>query len=1104
MAKYLLLLFTIVFFSNGSNANHILGGEITWSCQGGGDYVFKLVFYRDCNEADINTVNQTLNVINHPTVNTITVNFDSRVDLSPFCTEVAGGPIALDCGAGAFGGNGPGAIEKAVYISNPINLPGVPPAAGWIFTYESTFRSSTTTNITAPPPTITGWGITIEAKMFPIPGTTGGCIDNSPQFLQDPYFVSCSGSPYDFNMNSVDPDLDSLNITFGNPLDQYSTYGAYNPPANPASIPFETGFSVNSPTPGVSMNPGNIPAQLNPSSGDLNFLSNNTGEYIVKMVCQSFRNGILIGQVERDIVLFIMACSGSNTAPTINGPFAGLFETTINAGDPVNFNITSTDIELLQDGTPQDNILTSTGLMYGNPITSNGGCLIGPCATLNTAPPITGVQGVTATFDWQTSCDHLVSPTGYAADMVPYHFVFKVQDNYCSVPKVTYATVTINVLNPGVIQAPEIDCIQSNAAGDVTINWTAVNDPNGTFMGYDIYSIQNGLVGSVANINTTTFTDPGAGLAVNDYFLAVNSGCNGNTTRFSDSLKNIYLDVTNPSNGTAVLQWNDPLQPPRPGMNDYYHIYREYPAGSWTLMDSVPYGTTNYIDTIDICSAWLNYQIVLPDQNCDHMSNIDGDNFEDMITPDIPIISSVTIDTATNLVTIQWNQNGQEDTYGYVIYLVDQSGVPIEIDTVWGLTSTTYNHIINTDVGPLTYSVAAFDSCWTANVPATYQTSAKAELHTTNFVESTLNICDRTVDLYWSGYVGWNNVAQYYIYSHKQGETWSLLDSTSGTGITINVDPDETYCFVIEAVSDSSDRSFSNVSCIYIAVPTQPDYNYLQVATVSGDKVDVRYMVDNSSNITEAILERQEVGEPDFEVIETIPLINGAFSYTDSTEIDVFEHSYIYRVAFIDSCGRNGAYSNQAQTMLLTLMQDEVRKINYLNWNPYQTFDGNILAYNVYRGIDGNFSGAPIASLPNYEYYFEDDVNGVSSNGKICYKVEAVESVNIYGFSERSFSNEACAVLVPIIYIPNAFMPDGINKTFRPVVSDFDMSSYQFTIFSRWGEVMFRSNDPIEGWGGEIRDTGKMASNDTYLYMLEIRDGNGIEIIRRGHVSIIK
>ena len=143
-------------------ASHVMGGEITWRCGNNGGYLFELVFYRDCNGAEVNVITEDLRVWNHPTLTTITLNFISRVDISPSCLQVSGGPPPLDCGTGSGGGNGFGATEKVIYRSNEIQLSGTPPPQGWIFTYENFARSNAITNLSNP----STYGMTLSATMY--------------------------------------------------------------------------------------------------------------------------------------------------------------------------------------------------------------------------------------------------------------------------------------------------------------------------------------------------------------------------------------------------------------------------------------------------------------------------------------------------------------------------------------------------------------------------------------------------------------------------------------------------------------------------------------------------------------------------------------------------------------------------------------------------------------------------------------------------------------------------------------------------------------------------------------------------------------------------
>lgn len=91
------------------------------------------------------------------------------------------------------------------------------------------------------------------------------------------------------------------------------------------------------------------------------------------------------------------------------------------------------------------------------------------------------------------------------------------------------------------------------------------------------------------------------------------------------------------------------------------------------------------------------------------------------------------------------------------------------------------------------------------------------------------------------------------------------------------------------------------------------------------------------------------------------------------------------------------------------------------------------------------------------------------------------------------------------VYAPNAFTPDGdgINERFRPVIMDQEEQLYRLSIFDRWGEQIWTSTNPDEGWDGTMG--GEIIKTDVYVWKLETRDL--FERINReyiGHVSLLK
>jgi hypothetical protein len=120
-------------------------------------------------------------------------------------------------------------------------------------------------------------------------------------------------------MNAIDPDMDSLRFEFSAPLNHFPQ-GSFNPPVNPAPVPFDLGFTYQSPTPSATISPGSIPAQLNPQNGELTFTSTLQGNFVVKIKVSSYRLGQLISQVEREMQLIVVPCQPNN-APQFTPPF---------------------------------------------------------------------------------------------------------------------------------------------------------------------------------------------------------------------------------------------------------------------------------------------------------------------------------------------------------------------------------------------------------------------------------------------------------------------------------------------------------------------------------------------------------------------------------------------------------------------------------------------------------------------------------------------------------------------------------------------------------------------------------------------------------------
>ncbi|MBM3448682.1 MAG: T9SS type B sorting domain-containing protein, partial [Bacteroidetes bacterium] len=95
-----------------------------------------------------------------------------------------------------------------------------------------------------------------------------------------------------------------------------------------------------------------------------------------------------------------------------------------------------------------------------------------------------------------------------------------------------------------------------------------------------------------------------------------------------------------------------------------------------------------------------------------------------------------------------------------------------------------------------------------------------------------------------------------------------------------------------------------------------------------------------------------------------------------------------------------------------------------------------------------------------------------------------------------------------VVYIPNTFTPtgDNINEYFKPSIKGESLIfTYEFDIFNRWGDVIFSTKDPSEGWNGSVKGGGYYAQDGIYAWKLRLKTNNGQEPLEwEGHVIILR
>ena len=195
----------------------------------------------------------------------------------------------------------------------------------------------------------------------------------------------------------------------------------------------------------------------------------------------------------------------------------------------------------------------------------------------------------------------------------------------------------------------------------------------------------------------------------------------------------------------------------------------------------------------------------------------------------------------------------------------------------------------------------------------------------------------------------------------------------------------------------------------------------------------------------------------------------------------------------------------------------------------------------------GTYTVELTESYNGIDYIFTEDVLinplpsiSIGSGSNIIYilpgssiRLDAGEGMDIYTWNPGGSSSRYLDVNSPGVYsatitdfncctnsdtveirfaslsFPNALKPTSAiieNQTFNVVGNISAIAEYQLRIFNRWGQIIFETDDPNEGWDGTYE--GSPAQQGTYVYSavftsFESAIQSSIDIKEKGTVTLI-
>jgi gliding motility-associated-like protein len=176
-----------------------------------------------------------------------------------------------------------------------------------------------------------------------------------------------------------------------------------------------------------------------------------------------------------------------------------------------------------------------------------------------------------------------------------------------------------------------------------------------------------------------------------------------------------------------------------------------------------------------------------------------------------------------------------------------------------------------------------------------------------------------------------------------------------------------------------------------------------------------------------------------------------------------------------------------------------VSKNLFINAAKANAGTDTLIASNTFFQLNGSggssYSWFPTIGLsdPNVS----NPIGKISDDAKYLLTVKTVEGcVDTASVKVRIFKGSA-------VYVPTAFSPnnDGLNDVLKPYYVSIKSLSF-FTIYNRWGQIVFTTNDLNKGWDGFSKNKRQVVGS--YVWVLKAVDAIGKTHNLKGSFVLLK
>jgi gliding motility-associated-like protein len=156
-----------------------------------------------------------------------------------------------------------------------------------------------------------------------------------------------------------------------------------------------------------------------------------------------------------------------------------------------------------------------------------------------------------------------------------------------------------------------------------------------------------------------------------------------------------------------------------------------------------------------------------------------------------------------------------------------------------------------------------------------------------------------------------------------------------------------------------------------------------------------------------------------------------------------------------------------------------------------------------------SFTNLSSADAVNFKWLFGDGDSLITTSRAVIqheYNATAVYNACLVAINPAGCADTVCkqvtTLIVPALDVPNAFTPLSGDVNSKVFVRGFGFAKMKFTIWARWGQKVFETNDKHIGWDGKYN--GKLLPMDVYAYTVDVEFTDGTKATKKGDITLIR